>query len=103
MVTVEPLEAWRERQVFEDVEAECDECEGSGDCHCCGRECLECGGSGLQGFRSLSDFEVETRYFREVIESLQRLCAFSRRHDFLDEVGAFIKRNGRPGRMHQLH
>ncbi|MBB3142784.1 hypothetical protein [Halomonas organivorans] len=95
MVTIEPLDEWKARQVFEEVEAECEECAGKGECECCGRECLSCGGSGTAGMQALPDRDVEVRYFKDVIESLQRLCAFSSRHDFLDEVGAFIKRHGR--------
>lgn len=95
MITVEPIEEWKARQVFEEVEAKCPECNGDGECECCGRECLSCGGSGTAGMQELPEREVEARYFREVVESLQRLCAFSSRHDFLDEMGEFIKRHGR--------
>ena len=99
MITVQPIEQWRAFQVFEDREVECSECSGTGECECCGRDCLECDGSGFGGLQSLSQTEIEARYFDEVMESLQRLCAFSSRHDFLEEAGAFIKRYGRPGKM----
>ncbi|MDR5867262.1 hypothetical protein [Halomonas koreensis] len=95
MITIEPLYQWQERQVFVEVETECAECDGTGECECCGRECRVCEGTGSAGLQALSAHDIEQRYFSEVIESLQRLCAFSSRHDFLDEVGAFIKRHGR--------
>ncbi len=95
MITVEPLEEWKTRQAFEEVEADCQECHGDGECECCGRECLSCGGSGLSGFQELPEREVERRYFEEVVSSLKRLCAFSSRHDFLDEMSDFIKQHGR--------
>lgn len=99
MITIQPLYEWQALQVFEDREVECRECDGTGECECCSRDCLACGGSGMGGIETLSQVEIEARYFHEVIETLQRLCAFSSRHDFLDEAGAFIKRYGRPGSM----
>ena len=95
MITVEPLHEWKERQVFEEREVECYECGGSGECECCGRECLGCGGSGFDGLEDVPDREIEALYFNEVMDSLKRLCAFSSRHDFLTEAGDFIKTHGR--------
>jgi len=97
MITVESLHKWKERQDLEawEKEEECEECDGTGECPCCERECLECDGTGITGLKKLSDKEVEARYFREVMESIKRLCAFSSRHDFLTEAGAFIKQQGR--------
>lgn len=94
MITVEPLLEWQERQVFEEVEVPCRECDGDGDC-ICGRECRACGGSGIDDIRSVPEGEIEQRYFNEVMDSLRRLCAFSSRHDFLIEAGDFIKAHGR--------
>lgn len=95
MITVEPLTEWKERQVFEEVDTDCDECGGDGECSCCERECLECGGTGKSGMQQISEKEVEQRYFNDVMDSIKRLCAFSTRHDFLTEAGDFIKSTGR--------
>lgn len=94
MITVEPLASWEQRHDFEPVEQVCEECSGLGDCECCGRECLTCGGTGSV-IEDRPDFEIEQLYFHEVMDSLKRLCAFSSRHDFLTEAGDFIKANGR--------
>ena len=100
MFTIEPFDQWRERHVFEQVETTCFECDGTGECECCGRECLECDGTGLGGVEDLPEFTVQERYFEEVVGMLSQVCAFTNRHDFLEEVGHFIKHHGRPGDMH---
>lgn len=95
MITVEPIEEWRERHTFDATEEECEECGGTGECPCCERECLECHGSGFREV-NFSEREIRSRYFEEVMEAIKRLCAFSSRHDFLTEAGDFIKAHGRP-------
>lgn len=94
MITVEPLVEWKDRHQFEAVEDECEECEGEGDCPSCGHTCEACGGLGRIN-KEMSEREIEARYFHEVMESLKRLCAFSSRHDFLQEAGDVIKAIGR--------
>lgn len=80
---------------IKEQELECSECDGDGTCPCCERDCLECGGTGSK-LKTLTDREVHAMYFVSVMKSLQKLCAYSSRHDFLTEAGDFIKANGRP-------
>lgn len=94
MITVEPFWKWVEPHQLEPVEEECHACSGTGECECCGRECLACDGTGSV-LEEPSERELEARYFNEVMDSLKRLCAFSSRHDFLQEAGDFIKASGR--------
>lgn len=105
MITIEPFAEWKDRQVFEQIEADCQECGGSGDCECCARECLSCGGSGIEGIEDLPAITVERRYFNNVMDALSQYCAYAKDQDFLDLAGGFIKQHGRPGaiRHQELH
>ncbi|RUR34505.1 hypothetical protein [Vreelandella nanhaiensis] len=82
-------------ELIEELDADCEECDGTGVCPCCERECQECDGFGTKG-KELSDCDIHAMYFQAVMLSLKKLCAYSSRHDFLTEAGDFIKTNGRP-------
>ncbi|MFI0474655.1 hypothetical protein ACGLWX_18245 [Halomonas sp. HMF6819] len=97
MITPIPLPDYKNTvlELVEYLESDCDECEGTGVCPCCERECQECDGFGTKN-KSVSDTEIHAMYFNAVMESLKKLCAYSSRHDFLNEAGDFIKHHGRP-------
>lgn len=97
MITPVPLDEYKAMilNLLEEQEHECDECEGTGVCPCCERECKECDGWGVKQ-KKVSDTDIHAMYFNAVMASLQKLCAYSSRHDFLTEAGDFIKHHGRP-------
>ena len=100
MIYTKFCEFRKDAEYFNKYEAEiveCDECDGEGDwtCECCGTviECDECGGTGEIVINKVDS--AKSDYFRKAVSDIKKLCLWSDL-DFLNEIGQFIKSEGRP-------